>query len=86
MSNKIKLLKDEILYRSIHRGCKETDFLIGKYAENEMDNLEEDDLLILKDLIGEDDMMIYDWILQKIDYPEKYSNLLAKMRDFHNLS
>lgn len=78
-------IKNEIIYRSVHRGCKETDFLIGKFAVAEIDNLDENELKLFKDLIVEDDMAIYDWILDKVEMPEKYQNLIQKMRKFHKL-
>ena len=34
MSNE-NLIK-QLLYRSVHRGCKETDFLVGEYAKSEL--------------------------------------------------
>lgn len=83
--NDNNLLKSEILYRSIHRGCKETDHLIGKFATVKIDELQKDQLLIFKDLIVEDDMEIYDWILNKEKAPEKYCDLINAMREFHGL-
>ncbi len=79
-------LVKEVLYRSIHRGCKETDFLIGGFAKQEIANLDEQELFLFKDLISEDDLLIYDWILQKENVPQKYQKLIAKMQEFHNLS
>ncbi len=78
-------LKNEIIYRSLHRGCKETDHLIGKFVAENIDNFSQNELLILKDLIIEDDLLIYDWILGKISPFEKYEELILKMRKFHNI-
>jgi antitoxin CptB len=81
----MKLLKDEILYRSIHRGCKETDHLIGGYVAKNIDKFDEAELLLLKEFIVEDDMLIYDWILGKAEFAPKYGVLIEKMRKFHSI-
>ena len=74
-----------LLYRSLHRGCKETDILLGKFAENTINNFDDDTLKIYGDLVLEDDAMIYDWILQTTPAPIKYHNLISDIRHFHNL-
>ena len=77
--------KKEIIYRSINRGCKETDFLIGGFVTENIDNLSDEELLILKDFILEDDMMIYEWILKKKMPFDVYEGLVLKMRNFHKI-
>ncbi len=78
-------LKKEILYRSIHRGCKETDHLIGKFVEAKLDEFSEDELLLIQDFILEDDLLIYDWIMGRVANDGKYVDLIKKMRDFHKI-
>lgn len=78
-------IKKEILYRSIHRGCKETDHLIGNYAKSQIDTLNDAELTIFKDLILEDDMEIYDWIMKKSLTPQKYQEIIEKMQIFHQI-
>jgi len=84
MSEKEVLLK-QVLYRSIHRGCKETDFLIGEFAKKNIENFEIEKLKLFKCLIEEDDLAIYDWILSKANIPQKYQGLIFEMREFHRL-
>ena len=74
-----------LLYRSLHRGCKETDILLGKFAENSINSFDNNTLKIYGDLVLEDDAMIYDWILQTVPAPAKYFNLINNIRQFHNL-
>jgi antitoxin CptB len=73
------------LYRSLHRGCKETDILLGVFATKKINDFDEECLGIYSDLVLEDDVYIYDWILRKIPTPEKYENLIENIRKFHNL-
>ncbi|MES2678053.1 MAG: succinate dehydrogenase assembly factor 2 [Pseudomonadota bacterium] len=84
MQNK-ELLIRTALYRSLHRGCKETDILLGVFAQNKINDLSDEELELYSQLILEDDAFIYDWILQKIPTPENYQNLIQNIRQFHNL-
>ncbi|MFT6106042.1 MAG: antitoxin CptB [Rickettsiales bacterium] len=73
------------LYRSLHRGCKETDILLGIFATKKINDFDEVVLSLYCELILEDDVYIYDWILQKVAVPEKYEDLIADIRQFHDL-
>ncbi len=75
----------QLLYRSIHRGCKETDFLIGNFATENLSKMTELELAIFDEFLQEDDMEIYDWILSKITAPKKYLALLQDMQKFHKI-
>ncbi|MCE3255896.1 MAG: hypothetical protein K0R25_1390 [Rickettsiaceae bacterium] len=80
-----EILIKSLLYKSLHRGCKETDILLGKFAESNIRKFGDEDLTIYSDLVLEDDVMIYDWILQISQAPKKYQNLINNIRQFHNL-
>ena len=78
-----EILTKQLLYRSIHRGCKETDFLIGEFAKVKL--VEIDDLEMFNRFIEEDDMLIYDWILGKDEVPKRYEALIKNIREFHKI-
>ena len=84
MSTENQLKK--IIYRAVHRGCKETDFLLGDFFVANKDDLSELGLDLCESFLEEDDMLIYDWILEKIPHDEIYKNLIEKIRKFHGLS
>ena len=86
MSTNLELDKKEILYRSLHRGCKETDFLIGNFVEKNIDSFTAQEVAIIKDLILEDDLMIYEWAMGKKNPYQKYSDIINKMRKFHGIN
>lgn len=79
----MELLRKQILYRSTHRGCKETDFLIGEFAKVKLAEIE--DLKLFGEFLEEDDWEIYDWILGKSVGPKKYESLLGDLRRFHRI-
>jgi antitoxin CptB len=81
-----EMLKKGLLYRSVHRGCKETDILVGKFAEAKLDVMSDAALALFGEFIVEDDAEIYDWILNKSDTPAKYLKLVDDVRVFHDLA
>lgn len=82
----MNVLKKEILYRSIHRGCKETDHLIGEFAKTHLDSFNDEQAMLFKNLIEEDDLLIYDWILNKQEVLPKYVALIKQIQQFHKIT
>ena len=60
MTNK-EIIKKQIIYRSIHRGTKEMDLLLGTFVKKNIEKLDEKDLNDLNDLLFIDDEKISDW-------------------------
>ncbi len=85
MADNKELLIKTLLYRSLHRGCKETDILLGLFAKNKIADFNDEELELYSKLVLEDDVFIYDWILQKIPVPNQYQNLVQSIRQFHKL-
>jgi|TARA_Y100000389_G_scaffold70756_1_gene67454 antitoxin CptB len=81
-----ELLLRETIYKSIHRGCKENDILIGDFARSELYKLSEEDLSIYTSFLKEDDVDIYDWILKKQTFPKRYNNIMNLIQKFHNIT
>ena len=80
-----ELLVKQLVYRSLHRGCKETDFLLGNFAEEKLSQMEASDLKLFDRLLVEDDLKIYDWILGKELTPVEYQKLVSDIRRFHKI-
>ncbi|MBL6784933.1 MAG: succinate dehydrogenase assembly factor 2 [Rickettsiales bacterium] len=74
------------LYRSNHRGCKETDILIGKYANKKIRDFSKAKYILFEELLDEDDWDIYNWIVGKSLAPKKYSDLINEIIDFNDAS
>jgi antitoxin CptB len=82
--NRNLVLKRNI-YKSIHRGCKENDILIGEFAKSELEKLSKTELLIYESFLEEDDLEIYNWLLGKEAVPEKYQKIALSIRNFHKI-
>jgi antitoxin CptB len=81
--NNLIILKKKLLYRSIHRGCKETDFLVGEFAKENIDKMNNEQLANYQNFLAENDVEIYDWLLNKEFPPLKYKELINKIKEFH---
>lgn len=73
--NLIKKLR----FRSLHRGCKETDILLGEFAKSGLAKLNDNELSSYQLFIEEDDEYIYKWLNGSLDVPEQYKELVGKV-------
>jgi len=55
-------LKKKIIYRSIYRGTKEMDSLLGAFTKKYINTLNENDLLNLEKLLNIDDANLYNFL------------------------
>ena len=67
MLNK-EILKKQIIYRSMHRGTKEMDLILGNFVKKYINEFNITELKDLEKLLFNEDEIIYKW------YIEKYSN------------
>ena len=58
MNNRNFFIK-KLIYRSKYTGTRETDILLGNFADNHLKNLEDDDLLAYQDLLSSGDPRIW---------------------------
>ena len=64
MTNK-EILKKQIIYRSMHRGTKEMDLLLGNFVKKHIDELNSTELKDLAKLLFTVDEVIYKWYFEK---------------------
>lgn len=62
-------------YRSWHRGCKETDLVLGHFADNGLASLDPQAIDIYEQLLDEHDADIWAWITGAAA-PQEYRGLL----------
>lgn len=76
-SNRNTYLK-QLIYRSWHRGCKETDILLGDFAKAQLAEFSDSDLRDYEAILKTDDNDIYDWISGKAIIPPHINPELIK--------
>ena len=80
MTNK-EILKKQIIYRSMHRGTKEMDLLLGNFVKKHMYEFNDTELKDLEKLLIFDDEIIYNWYFEKNSsyaIPETRVSLMLK--------
>ncbi len=78
-----QLLIKKLLYQSCNRGCKETDLIIGKFAESQLAKMSDQEMKIFAHILKLPDADIYDWYTAKKPVPDKYqSPMLSKLLNF----
>ena len=60
-----EILKKQIIYRSMHRGTKEMDLLLGNFVKKHIDELNSTELKDLAKLLFIEDEVIYKWYFEK---------------------
>ena len=63
MTNK-EILKKKIIYRSMHRGTKEMDLLLGNFVKKYINKLSNIELRDLEKLLIIEDEVIYNWYFE----------------------
>ncbi len=77
------VLRKKLIYRSLNRGCRENDFLLKAFAEQEINELSLQELETLDSFLQESDPDIFIWISKNIDVPKQYQMLINRIRCKH---
>lgn len=62
--------------RSIRRGTKEMDLILGSYAESRLPSMDGVALGVYEALLCENDQELYAWVTRQSSAPERYSGLI----------
>ena len=75
----------KLLFRAWRRGVRETDLLIGRFADAHIDALDGGELDDFEKLIEAPNADLYAWVVGAENVPAGYdTTVLAKLRVFHN--
>jgi antitoxin CptB len=73
----------ELIHKSWHRGCKETDILLGYFARAKLHEASDDFLVVYQQLINEPDWDIYAWLTGEAETPQRYVEIVGVITNFH---
>jgi len=74
----------KILVRSWHRGMREMDLIMGKFADKEIGALSTEELDDFELLIEVPDRDLFGWIVNGNEVPSNYDTpVFRKLREFH---
>jgi antitoxin CptB len=86
-ANKLELSERQkrVLFRSCHRGMREMDLLLGRFADAEIAKLRERELDDYERLLEAPDRDVFSWFTGEAATPCLYDTpLLRKIRAFHS--
>jgi antitoxin CptB len=73
-----------ILFRAWHRGIREMDLIMGRFADAEIGTMPEAELDEFERLIEVPDRDLFRWITGEDDTPENYDTpVLRRLKSFH---
>ncbi|MDB1135316.1 succinate dehydrogenase assembly factor 2 [Candidatus Anaplasma sp. TIGMIC] len=71
--------RSRLLYRSVHRGCKEMDILLGSFAQRHLHLLSEEQLARYEEITELDDGLLYAYIVGRAAIPEGIDRDLIRL-------
>jgi antitoxin CptB len=77
----------QLYFRSAHRGSKETDLILGPFATEHLDTMNDAELDEFEAFLAESDTDIWDWVAGKsLPGDGRYTRLIDILRKRHALS
>lgn len=71
--------RKKLKFRSWHRGMKEADIILGRFADVYLPQLTQQELYQFDALLACADHVLLDWINGKVEVPEEYDNNIMKL-------
>ncbi len=82
-SESLEIRRKRLKYRSQHRGTKELDLLLGRFAAERLDALDAGQIDRFEALLEAPSPLVYAWVTgQDAPPPELDSDVLRLLRDF----
>ncbi len=87
MTDDVDMRRRRALYRALHRGTKEMDYMIGRFAEAKVPQLSGADIGRFERFLELPDPLLHAWCFESgaIEAPE-FTNLVFEVRAFHGLN
>jgi antitoxin CptB len=78
-----EIRRKRLLFRSRHRGTKESDLLLGAFADTHLAGFSEAEVAAYESLLEVDDPELWDWILDRAETPpEHHRSMLHRLKTF----
>jgi antitoxin CptB len=75
----------KLLFRCWHRGMREMDLIMGRFADATVEQLTQDELVELERLMEAPDRELLAWVTGEIEVPSNYdTGLFRRLRDFNH--
>jgi antitoxin CptB len=86
MTDDMEMRRRRAAYRASHRGTKEMDFILGRFAEAHLAGMAPDELSDFERLLAQPDPVLAQWFSRDADPGEPaFEGLIAALRSYHGL-
>ena len=68
--------------RSWRRGMKEMDIILGKFIDQEIQTMDNNEIATYENLLNNDDQTIFSWLLNKEKTPKEFNDIIKKISKF----
>jgi antitoxin CptB len=86
MTDDVETRRRRAAYRACHRGTKEMDWILGRFAQAALPAMSADGLGLFERLLVLPDPTLQDMVLHpELAPPGEFADLVAAMRAFHGL-
>jgi antitoxin CptB len=83
--DKLEIERKRLKFRSWHRGTREMDLLLGRFADGRLDAFDGETLRAYAALLEQPDPDIYDWVSGREQCPEGgLRPIVAALAEFHS--
>ena len=87
MTDQLDVDRKRLKFRSWHRGTREMDLLLGRFADGSLDAFDAEGLRVYAALLEQPDPDIYDWVTGREECPSGVLRpLIAALAEFHRTS
>ena len=77
----IDIVRKKLSIRSWRRGTKELDLILGRFSDGNIRKFEKFELDVYKELLSNDDHLIYSWLFEKEEIPKIFKLLVKKIQE-----
>ena len=84
MMNHPEARRRRLLFRAWHRGTREADLLLGRFADAHVPDFDAAELVSFEALLTESDPDIYDWVTGRQAPPADHDIMVTLLRNFSN--
>jgi antitoxin CptB len=84
-ADRLDIERKRLKFRSWHRGTREMDLLLGRFADRHLAAFDADGLRVYAALLDRPDPDIYDWVCGRGPCPEgELRPIVAALTEFHS--
>ena len=79
MTSSSEIRRKRLLFRSWHRGTRETDLILGRFADKHLAGIDEAQLDRFETLLDCTDADIFDWVSGRVALPPEHDHEITRL-------